>query len=218
LNSEGTRFQQLEQILASLRTIRDGFGRDGRIGVRLAHANHVPTSVSNRVTLNLHEAYVAHAPFVANSLRRLGVRAEEVPDALQEVFLVVHSLRDDYDPLRPLRPWLFGIGYRVAARARAKRSPTIPLGEMDFASDVPLADSQLGAQDAQQLVLAALERVELSRRAVFVMADIDDHSAPEIADALQIPLNTVYSRLRLAREEFTAAVRLLARNPRRQHE
>jgi RNA polymerase sigma-70 factor (ECF subfamily) len=48
--------------------------------------------------------------------------------------------------------------------------------------------------------------IELPKRAVFVMTEIDGATTPEIAEALAIPLNTAYSRLRLAREEFAAAV------------
>jgi RNA polymerase sigma-70 factor, ECF subfamily len=163
------------------------------------------------VTLELRGVFRAHAPFVGNSLRRMGVAQSEVPDAVQEVFIVVHSLRDDYDPARPLRPWLFGIAYRVAARTRGKRKPTTPVEDIELASTAPLADAQLEAHDAQRMVANALERIEFSRRAVFVLADIEKQTAPEIADALQIPLNTVYSRLRLAREEFSAAVHHLTR-------
>jgi RNA polymerase sigma-70 factor (ECF subfamily) len=41
------------------------------------------------------------------------------------------------------------------------------------------------------------------------MADFDEVSVPEIAEALELPLNTAYSRLRIAREELTAAVQRL---------
>jgi RNA polymerase sigma-70 factor (ECF subfamily) len=71
------------------------------------------------------------------------------------------------------------------------------------------ADEQLASQQARALFLRALEQVAPSRRPVFVMAEIDQESAPNIAEALGVPLNTVYSRLRLAREEFARAARRL---------
>jgi RNA polymerase sigma-70 factor, ECF subfamily len=162
----------------------------------------------------LEEVFRANAGFVANTLRRFGVPAADVGDQLQEVFLVVHRLQETYDAARPLRPWLFGITYRVAARfrqARARAAPTENVDDGIFADRAPLADAALETKEAQSLVLAALERVELSRRAVFLLADLEGEPVTAIADALQIPLNTAYSRLRLAREEFTRAVTLLRR-------
>jgi RNA polymerase sigma-70 factor (ECF subfamily) len=160
--------------------------------------------------LVLEAVFRTHARFVANTLRRFGVPPADLPDQLQEVFLIVQSLKDDYDSSRPIRPWLFGIAYRVAARYRAGRRRQLaaePIEE-DTATDTePLADATLESQENQALVLAGLESIDLSRRAVFVMADIEGESVPEIAHALQIPLNTAYSRLRLAREDFARAVR-----------
>ncbi len=167
-------------------------------------------------TLSLERVFREHAPFVANTLRRFGVSPADLPDQLQEVFMVVHGLCHDYDPARPLRPWLFGITYRVAARYRQKKGRQIVADSQldDRAQDPePLADISIQSKEAQALVLEALERVELSRRAVFIMAEIDGEPVSDIATALQIPLNTAYSRLRLAREDFARAARrlLLAR-------
>ncbi|HVH46171.1 MAG TPA: sigma factor-like helix-turn-helix DNA-binding protein [Labilithrix sp.] len=71
------------------------------------------------------------------------------------------------------------------------------------------AEEELIARDAQRLVLAAIQSIDLPRRAVFVMSEIDDVPMLDIATAMGIPLNTAYSRLRLAREEFSSAVRRL---------
>src|SRR5262249_9412222 len=70
-------------------------------------------------------------------------------------------------------------------------------------------DDLLVLRERQRLVLAAIESIDLAKRAVFVMAEIDGHTMPEIATALGIPLNTAYSRLRLARGEFADAARRL---------
>ena len=60
-------------------------------------------------------------------------------------------------------------------------------------------------------MLRALDRVDIGRRAVFILADLEGRAVPEIATELGIPLNTAYSRLRLAREEFAAAALRLAK-------
>ncbi len=163
----------------------------------------------------LRELFDAEFSYVWNTLRRLGVNEADVDDQTQEVFLIVHGLLGDYDASRPVRPWLFGIAYRVALRHRAlarhryERFDSTPPEALDPA---PPADQQIGANEARALLLEAIEGIDLPRRAVFVAAELDEQPIAEIAHALQIPVNTAYSRLRLAREDFErAAQRILAR-------
>jgi RNA polymerase sigma-70 factor (ECF subfamily) len=65
----------------------------------------------------------------------------------------------------------------------------------------------LAAGQARRRVHGALQVLPLEQRAVMVMHDLDGCTAPEVAEALEVPLNTVYSRLRLARDKFVAALR-----------
>jgi RNA polymerase sigma-70 factor (ECF subfamily) len=157
------------------------------------------------------EIYEAHAGYVWNTLRRLGVREGDLEDVVHEVFLAVYKRLGDYDPAKPLRPWLFGFSFRTASdyRSRARHRREVAEAEMEVADEAPAADEQVEAQRRRALVNAALEAIELGRRAVFIMHEIDGAPIPEVASALGIPLNTAYSRLRLAREEFGAAVRRL---------
>jgi RNA polymerase sigma-70 factor (ECF subfamily) len=163
---------------------------------------------------DLHDIFEEHADHVGNSLRRLGVRDADVPDLVQEVFVVVHRILPDYDPERPMWPWLFGIAYRTAAAYRRKAGREV-LDDGALTSD--RADSAENVVEAMRraedrtLALAAIQEIELHRRAVFVMADIDGVAVPEIARALGIGVNTAYSRLRLAREEFRAAAMRLSK-------
>ena len=71
----------------------------------------------------------------------------------------------------------------------------------------PRLEETVAAGEARQLVLTALQKLPTERRAVFILADLDGCAAPEISLSLGVPLNTVYSRLRVAREEFVAAVK-----------
>lgn len=158
---------------------------------------------------SLDAIFAEHADHVGNSLRRLGVRDADVPDLTQEVFVVVHRILADYDPSRPMWPWLFGIVYRTAAAYRRKAGREIlddgSIARSRHDSSKNLEEA-MRREEERRLVLAALQYIELTRRAVFVMADIDGVAVPEIARALDIGLNTAYSRLRLAREEFRTAV------------
>jgi RNA polymerase sigma-70 factor (ECF subfamily) len=160
-----------------------------------------------------HAIFVAEASYVARSLRRLGVPDRDLEDLTHDVFLVAYRHFDDYDPARPLKPWLFGIAVRVAIayrrRARHQRELLEPLPEL--VDERPSADEQLGERQARALVLRALESLDADRRPVFVMHDLDGYAMPEIVETLGIPLNTGYSRLRLARQDFAAAVERLRR-------
>jgi RNA polymerase sigma-70 factor (ECF subfamily) len=149
--------------------------------------------------------------YVWNTLRRLGVREADLKDQSQEVFMVIHGLLPDYDPTRPIRPWLFGIAYRIALRYRSlARHRREAFEEVDDRADAaPRADEQIEAAQRRALVLAAIDEIDLPKRAVFVMTEIDGATMPEIAEALAIPLNTAYSRLRLAREEVAGAIQRL---------
>lgn len=157
--------------------------------------------------------------FVWRVLRRLGLPEREVEDAAQDVFIVVHRHLREYDPSRPLRPWLFGICYRVAVahRRRARTRNESIDDQVDAIDDSRPADEQVAAMQAQALVRRALDTLDLDRRAIFVMVEYEGYSMPEIAETLGVPLNTAYSRLRLAREQFVAAVRRLqAQTPKEQ--
>jgi RNA polymerase sigma-70 factor (ECF subfamily) len=149
--------------------------------------------------------------YVLNTLRRLGVREADLPDQTQEVFMVVHALMEDYDRARPLRPWLFGIANRTAAAYRrlARNARELPtdLEARAISDDAPLADEQLARAQARDVAVRALDRIDLPRRSVFILSEIDGVAMPEIARTLDIPLNTAYSRLRLAREEFAAEIK-----------
>lgn len=147
-----------------------------------------------------------NASYVHHSLRRLGVRAEDLDDATQEVFVVLFRRLADYDPSRPLRLWLFGVALRVASQARRRTRPVECLDDHAVADAAPLADEGLEKGEMRDRVLLALDALDVDRKAVFVMHDIDEFPVPAIAAQLEIPVNTAYSRLRLAREDFRRAM------------
>lgn len=143
-----------------------------------------------------------------NSLRRMGVREADVEDQVHELFLRAHRHFGELDPSRPARPWLYAFAVRVASeyrRAPRNRRETPGLAE-ELRDSSPNVEERVARAETQARVLQALERLDLDRVAVLVGIDIDGHTGPEMAAALGIPLNTVYSRLRLARSDFKAAL------------
>jgi RNA polymerase sigma-70 factor (ECF subfamily) len=161
--------------------------------------------------VDFRDVYTAELPYVWSTLRRLGVPPRELEDLAHDVFLVVHRRLREYDPSRPIRPWLFGIAFRIVSDyRRSARASREVLEDTPEATDrAPSADDQVAAAEARALVLQALAGLDLDRRAIFVLHDIDEVPVPEIASYLAIPLNTAYSRLRLAREDFSMRVKQL---------
>ena len=155
------------------------------------------------------DAFQIEFDYLIRSLRRLGVPRDDVEDLAHEVFLVLHASWEKYDLSRPLRPYLFGIAFRVAASHYRKVRRELPCAVVQVEDCSPRPDQAMESKQARALVLRALEQVPLPRRAVFVMHDIDEISMHDVASTLSIPLFTAYSRLRKARREFAGAVATL---------
>jgi RNA polymerase sigma-70 factor (ECF subfamily) len=163
---------------------------------------------SSRPPPDLGAIFDEHFDYVWATLRRLGVRNADREDLVHEVFLKVGGRLGDYDATRPLRPWLFGFAYRVAAdyhRLARHRVEVIGGSSEPSSADVP-ADERVEALEERELLLAALDALPFERRAVLVMHDLDEETMPQIAHQLAIPLDTAYSRLRLARKELAGHV------------
>jgi RNA polymerase sigma-70 factor, ECF subfamily len=159
----------------------------------------------------LQELYVSQLQYVWNSLRRLGVPPSDVEDLAHEVFMRAFRMYDRYDPARPIRPWLFGIAYHVAidfmrlSRHRTELSQDD--GELPAIADpAPGPDQEASRSEERGVLLRLLESMDADRRSVLMLHELSGHSVPEIAEALGVPVNTAYSRLRLARADFEAAV------------
>jgi RNA polymerase sigma factor (sigma-70 family) len=141
--------------------------------------------------------YERELEYVWRTLGRLGVPPAEIPDAVHDVFVVVYRRWRDLDPSRPIRPWLFGVARRVAADARKKQRPTVE--ELEIACAAP-------AHAERDLLWRALAMLDDERREVLVLHDLEGYTGAEIGQILDIPVNTVHSRLRLARADITTAV------------
>lgn len=146
--------------------------------------------------------------YVCRSLLRLGVKQLDMEDMAQEVFVTVHRKLEEFDNDRPVRPWLFAFAARAAAnyrRLKRHNNTSQEDAHHELASH-EATDEAAEALQKRELILRALEHLSQDQRTILVMHDLDGQTAPEIATALQIPLNTVYSRIRLARKNFRTAV------------
>jgi RNA polymerase sigma-70 factor (ECF subfamily) len=156
------------------------------------------------------QVYEAHVDYVFRCLRSLGVRDGHVEDAVQDVFLVVHDKLHAFDGAAQLRTWLYAIVIRVARRYRERQARDMHSSAAE-PIDPRCAEHRLLSLEALDLARLALEALSDEKREVFVMAEIEQMSAPQIAAITFAPLNTVYSRLRAARLEFDRRVEQLTR-------
>jgi RNA polymerase sigma-70 factor (ECF subfamily) len=151
------------------------------------------------------EVYEREFEYVWRTLGRFGVPHADLGDGVHEVFLVLHRRWNHLERKDALRPWLFGVARRVAAGLRAKRREEPSDAEPVAATD-PLAAQR-------DLLWRALATLDDDRRAVVILHDLEGHTGAEIAAILDVPINTVHSRLRLARADLVAAVRRLGGTP-----
>lgn len=149
------------------------------------------------------QVYEEHFNFVWRSLRLLGVVPEALEDAAQDVFSVVSRQLARFESRSSLRTWLFAIMQRVAANhrrtGRRKLQQLEPLDD-GLVDHEPTPHAHAEAAE----VLGVIERfcagLDDDWRAVFVLSLLENIPAPEMSQALGIPLNTVYSRMRSLRE------------------
>jgi len=157
------------------------------------------------------DLYRAELAYVVRTLRRLGVAERDVEDVAHDVFLVVFRRREDRDPARPIRPWLFGIAYRVVGnhfqKAHRRREVSDETPESADGAPTPAEDAE--QHERRRILLRALDDLDHEHRAVAILYEIEGLPAPVIAETLAIPVNTVYSRARSARQRLLEATRQL---------
>ncbi len=206
--------------MRDLITERPGVGHPRRVSSEIAIAGALPSSgpVSEvrAVTgeaLDFEALYDDHFDFVFRNVRRLGVPDAHVDDAVQEVFLVVHRRLGEFEGRSTVKTWLFGILARVASdhrRSLRRKSPHLRSPGGIVEPDT-LAIERGGPHDAAaraegvRLLHALLDELDDDKRAVLVLAELEQMTAQEIAESLGLNVNTVYARLRAARREFEQA-------------
>jgi RNA polymerase sigma-70 factor (ECF subfamily) len=163
-------------------------------------------------------AYRAHVDFVWRVLARRGVHASALEDATQEVFVVAHRHWGVWKDRATMRAWLYGVARRVASthhrgqrRRQRKLAALIPPESPDLEASIE--------GRARLVALAqAIDSLDPVHREIFVLADIDQMTAPAIAEALGCNVSTIYTRLRRARARVIQAMTTSANaNEDRQH-
>jgi RNA polymerase sigma-70 factor (ECF subfamily) len=156
----------------------------------------------------LQAVYEENMAYVWHSLRRLGVGAVDLEDITHDVFLKAFHTLDGYDRTRPIRSWLFGIALRTAVdhRRQARHRRELHGEQREAADQRDNADQTLEDAENQKILLDALDDLSWDRRALVVMFYLNGQTIDEVAAVFPAPKFTLYSRLRLAREELRLAV------------
>ena len=194
--------------------VNDGFAGVGTPTGEMPSAVHALAPPQAVVIPAFDEVYAAHVGFVWRVLRTFGVPEAQIEDAVQDVFVVVHRRLAEWEGRAAITTWLFAIARRIAGthRRTAARRATRPIEPLSEA----LPDDRPGGGDpfaeisraqAAATVLAILDQLDDDKRTVFALVELEQLSVPEVARMLDIKLNTAYSRLRLARAAFEAAVK-----------
>ena len=161
---------------------------------------------STAAALGFDDVYADHFDFVWRSVRRLGVHPPATDDVVQETFIIAYRRLSSFEGRSTMRSWLFGIARRVVSdhRRSKRRRPEAELSEggtlRTETADGPHA--MTAAREAAAVLQYFLETLPDEQREVFVAIEIEQMSAPEFESASGVKLNTVYSRLRLARAAF----------------
>lgn len=161
------------------------------------------------------EVYEQNFAFVWRTARRLGIVDSALEDVVQEVFLVVHRRLYSLEHRSRTKSWLFGIVVRVVSDARRslRRKPAHLGGRGRSGLDVdsiltsdPCPEDAAARAEAQRVMDSVLDAMSDPQRQVFILAELEQMSAPDIAVAVGVNVNTVYARLRTARIEFERGV------------
>jgi RNA polymerase sigma-70 factor (ECF subfamily) len=156
--------------------------------------------------------YEKYFDFVWAATRRLGVQSASIDDVVQEIFMVIHSKTHTVRQPESLRSWIYGIVRRTVSdyhrSQRVRDASGIALAvQTSVERHQPPTPADLTEQSDQvRLLYSLLEEIDEPKREVFMLAELEEMTVPEIAEILEIPLNTAYSRLRAARLAFDAGV------------
>lgn len=170
--------------------------------------NNSPEASQEPVEYKFDEIYEQYFEYVYRLVARLA-GANEAEDLCQDVFVVVHRRLDAFEGRSALKTWLFQIAYRVAGasirKRRMRRLLALNVGAQPLPVAVRLPQSMERAEEAAALA-NALAKLSWKKRSVLILHEVEDWPCVLIAERLEIPINTVYTRLRSARRDLASCL------------
>ncbi len=160
-------------------------------------------------TARLRRVIDCHYDSLWRTLRYLGVPDASVDDAAQQALCVLARRLSEVAPGAEMG-FLFATAIRVASETRrsARRNRTQHVGDIEaFVALAPSPEELVDERQAHAVLEQVLAAIPLDLRLVFILFEIEELGLAEIADLVGIPMGTVASRLRRARESFQSIVR-----------
>ncbi|WP_437336626.1 RNA polymerase sigma factor [Sorangium sp. So ce394] len=178
-------------------------------------ADAVSAVPDDAAPLDFVKVYRKLFPLVGRTVRRLGVDASSHEDVCQEVFVVVHRRLPEFRGRSSLKTWVFGIVANVvqAHRRSLRRQSPAHRGTGEIVDPEQLAgpsdlspDEAMTRAETARVAHDLLASLDEEKRVVLLLADLEEMPAAEIAQEIGVNINTVYARLRAARQAFSDAV------------
>lgn len=169
-------------------------------------------SSAPNLDIELRDTYVAYAPLVWRTLRRLGVTDAQLDDGVQDVFLIVHRRWGKFEGRSSLKTWIVGIALRVAKdyrRAEMRRGHRIDRLAAWLTCDSNVTASPIDAteqREASELMHCLLATLPDELRDMLVLVELEELPVREASEAIGIGLRTGQRRLRAAVDAMSAAV------------
>ena len=162
--------------------------------------------------LSFERVYDEQVDFVWRNAKRLGIGEDALDDVVQQVFLVVHRRLEEAPEEVPLRAWVFGIlthvvrDHRRGVRRKSPHHAQAPIDPSTVAEPAGRGPfDTLARSEALEVVIGLLAELSDEKREIFVLSELEQLTAQEISELIGVNVNTVYSRLRAARQDFERA-------------
>ena len=161
------------------------------------------------------EIYETHFAFVFRTMRRLGVPPAQIDDAVQDTFLVLHRRFNELQWNSSEQTLLFGIALRVAKdhrRALLRRRENREVGADAIFTALGREEARAGPAEilaqaqARTILHALLDALDEDLRAIFISVELEQMPVTEVARAMNLNVNTTYTKLRYARKNFERAL------------
>ncbi len=152
--------------------------------------------------------FLEHYGFVRRCTRRFGVPEAHADDAAQEVFMVAHRRKGDYEGGAP-RPFLRGVAWRVCANVRRRlnvrdqRSTSVSVEAVEAPDR---SDASVAKKERAQVVRRCLATMDPARSEAFQLLVVEGLHATEVAKILNTSTHAVYRHVRAAKLALSAAI------------
>jgi RNA polymerase sigma-70 factor (ECF subfamily) len=166
--------------------------------------------------ITFEQIYSEYFAFVWRTARRMGIHEAALDDVCQDVFVAIHRRLPEFEGRSSLKTWVFGfvlnvvqVHYRTLRRKSVSHRATGEVLDPDTITDKrsPGPDDLVSRTQAADIAHELLDQLDDDKRAVFILSELEGMSAAEISEALDANVNTVYARLRAARQQFTQAAK-----------